>query len=70
MQISEMKLILVVLVSSACAQLSCFTCHEANVGACAANGTVVQCQDNEESCQLTMRRRDGEVEQVQKLILN
>ena len=64
-----MKLILVVLVSSAWAQLSCFTCHDADVGACAANGTVVQCQENEQSCELTMRRRDGDVEQVRKIII-
>ena len=44
--------------------ITCFSCHERDMTSCLANGSVVACQLNEETCQLTMRKRLGEVEQV------
>ena len=48
--------------------LSCFTCHSESTSLCATNGTVVECSDNAQSCQITMRKRAGEVEQVRLII--
>ena len=44
--------------------ISCFTCASDSTANCAADGAVQVCADNAQSCQITMRRRAGDVEQV------
>ena len=44
--------------------LDCFTCVGKNWEDCEQNGSVQQCLDNEESCQVTERKRDGDVYRV------
>ena len=64
-QESKMKLfsLIAVLVKTS-EGLKCFTCDELNSADCAANGEVKNCEANEDSCILEMRKRNGLVEQV------
>ena len=39
--------------------LSCKTCVGSNVGDCLGNATIVECQENETTCEVTMRKRRG-----------
>ena len=44
--------------------ISCFSCHAHTVSECIANGSVKQCRENQEVCQVHTRKRGGELKQV------
>ncbi|CAG5106341.1 Oidioi.mRNA.OKI2018_I69.chr1.g2799.t1.cds [Oikopleura dioica] len=46
------------------AKLSCWTCHAYSMADCNAQGSLVACQSNQESCELEIRERQGKTEQI------
>ena len=44
--------------------ISCWTCNSRNWAECANTGTLVQCEESATSCELEIRRRDGQIEQI------
>merc|ERR1711937_539327 len=63
----KMKLFAIFNLATAVFGLECLTCHGRDQGDCEANGRIVTCQDNEETCQVTTRHRDGASEMYQSM---
>ena len=43
---------------------SCFSCHGNSYNQCNNRGKIKKCQNNQEVCQVHVRKRNGKVEQV------
>ena len=47
----------------------CWTCRENDYNSCDTLGSIVTCQDNEEVCDVTLRKRNGLVERVRSFCI-
>ena len=54
----------IILLFSCIFSLECFSCRGNDFDDCVARGSYLECQPNEEVCQVSLRKRNGVIEKV------